>query len=149
MNKNKKLIIVGVVLILIIAGGVFSFFAYKEYKTQKIVDKGIEYLNKKEYEKAITTFDLVLDEKSDNKEALQLKDMINKYLEAKKYFDNGELEKANTLVNEIDKEDSNYKEFKEDVDKLKNNVNSDIKKNKEIDDNINKVRDLIKEEIEM
>ena len=47
MNKNKKLIIISVILILIIVGGIFSFFAYKEYKTQKMIDKGIEYINKK------------------------------------------------------------------------------------------------------
>lgn len=146
MNKNKKLIIISVILILIITGSIFIFFAYKEYKTQKMIDKGVEYLNKKEYEKATTTFDLVLDEKSNDKKASQLKDMINKYLEAKECFDNGDLEKANELISKIGKEDLNYKEFKEDLDKLKNKVNSDIKKNKEIDDNINKLRNLIKEE---
>ena len=146
MKKNKKLMIISIVLIVIIAGGVFAFFEYKEYKIKKMVDKGVEYLNKKEYEKATTTFDLVLDEKSDDKEALQLKDMVNKYLEAKKCFDNGDSEKANELIDELDKEDSNYKEFKEDVSKLKNDINSNIKKNKEIDNNINKIRDLIKEE---
>lgn len=112
--------IISIILILIIYGGVFAFFEYKEYKIQKMVDKGVEYLNNKEYEKAITTFDLVLNEKLDDKEALQLRNMVNKHIEAKKCFNNGDSEKANELIDELDKEDSNYKEFKADVSKLKN-----------------------------
>lgn len=146
MNKNKKIIIISIAVVLVIAvGGTLGFLKYKSSKVQKMVDKGIGYLNQKEYEKAITTFDLALEEKSNDNEALQLKNMVDKYLGAKKSFDNGDVENANKLINEIGQEASNYKEFESDVNNLKNQINTDVKKNKEIDDNINKVRSLINE----
>lgn len=145
MNKNKKIITISIVVILIVAGGILGFSKYKESKIQKMVDKGIEYLNQKEYEKAITTLDLVLDEKPNDDEALKLKNMVDKYLEAKKSFDNGDVEKANKLIDEIGKEDSNYKGFESDVNNLKDQINAYMEKNKEIDENINKVRSLINE----
>lgn len=145
MNKNKKIITISIVVILIVAGGILGFSKYKESKMQEMVDKGVGYLNQKEYEKAITTLDLALDEKPNDDEALKLKNMVDKYIEAKKSFDNGDVENANKLINEIGQEASSYKEFESDVNNLKNQINTDMKKTKEIDDNINKVRSLINE----
>ncbi|GAA0860250.1 hypothetical protein GCM10008916_25750 [Clostridium nitritogenes] len=145
MNKNKKIITISIVVILIVAGGILGFSKYKESKMQEMVDKGVGYLNQKEYEKAITTLDLALDEKPNDDKALKLKNMVDKYIEAKKSFDNGDVEKANKLIDEIDKEDSNYKGFEEDVNNLRNQINTYMKKNKEMDENINKVRNLINE----
>lgn len=146
MNKNKKIIITSIVVVLIIVvGGAFGFLEYRNNKVKKIVDKGIGYLNQKEYEKATTTFDLALDEKSNDNEALELKNMVDKYLEAKKLFDSGDAENANKLINEIRQESSSYKEFESDINKLNEQINSYNKNIKEIDNNITKVRSLINE----
>lgn len=145
MKKNNKVIIISIVVILIIVGGIFGFYKYKENKIQNMVNKGVEYLNQKEYEKAITAFDFVLEEKSNDTEALQLKGIIGKYLEAKKLFDNGNIEEANKLINEIGEEGSNYKGFNSDVNNLKDQITTYMKKIQEINDYINKAKDLIKE----
>ena len=145
MKKNNKVIIISIVVILIIVGGIFGFYKYKENKIQNMVNKGVEYLNQKEYEKAITAFDFVLEEKSNDTEALQLKGIIGKYLEAKKLFDNGNIEEANKLINEIGEEGSNYKEFQSDINNLKEQITTYMKKIKEINDYINKAKELVKE----
>lgn len=141
MKKNNKVIIISIVVILIIVGGIFGFYKYKENKIQNMVNKGVEYLNQKEYEKAITAFDFVLEEKSNDTEALQLKGIISKYLEAKKLFDNGNIEEANKLINEIGEEGSNYKEFQSDVNNLKEQITTYMKKIKEINYYINKAKE--------
>ncbi|MGH4050005.1 MAG: hypothetical protein ACREVX_01425 [Clostridium sp.] len=142
MNKKYKLIIAGVIGIIILGTG--SFFIYRNLSANKIVKKGIELMTKKEYNKSIAAFDLALDDKPNDKEVLESKDMIEKYLEAKKLFDEGKTEEANKEVIEISRNYSNFNGFNKDVDSLKAEINESIKKDTETSNNINKVRELVK-----
>ncbi|MGG7078411.1 lysozyme inhibitor LprI family protein [Clostridium sardiniense] len=140
--KEYKIIIV--ILVIAILGGT-GFFLYRTSSTNKAVKKGIELISQKQYEKALISFDLILEDDSDNTKASELKDMVEKYLEAKKLFDEGKLTEAKSEIESINKSYSNYNSLKEDINALENKINEEINSNKDIDNNINKVRELINE----
>lgn len=144
MSKKKNVIIVSSVVLLCIIIAIGSFFVYRNHNINVMIDKGIKYIDNKNYEKAVATFDLVLNEKSNDEKAIVLRNMINKYLDAKNLYDNNELDKANYTIGEI-KNYSNYKGFKDDVNLLKKNVSNSIKNSKSIDEKISKIRALIDE----
>lgn len=142
MKKKSKVItiIAIVVIIVLIVGGVFI---YKDTTTSKSVKKGTELLKEGEYNKALASYELALDDNKNNKEALNGKDMISSYLDAKKYFEDGKIEKAKETIDKIDDSYKDINTFKEDVDNLKSKINEYIEENKKITENISKVRDLI------
>lgn len=139
----KKKYIIPIVILVIAIIGVGSFFIYKNSGVNKEIDKGIELITQKEYQKSIACFDLVLDDKPNNEKALQLKGMINNYLDSKDLFDKGDIDEANKKINEINNEYSNYNGFKDDVNSLKDKINKAIKNSKEVNDNLDKIRDQI------
>lgn len=139
----KKKYIISIVILIIIIIGVGSFFIYNNLGINKQIDKGIELMIQKEYQKSMACFDLVLDDKPDNKKALQLKEMINNYLDSKDLFDKGDFDKANKKINEINNEYSHYNGFKDDVNSLKDKINKSIKSSKEVDENLDKIREQI------
>jgi len=130
--------VIGVVIL-----GTGSFFIYNNLSTNKMAKKGIELMAEKEYNESIAAFDLVLDDKPNDKEVLQSKDMIEKYLEAKKLFDAGKTEEANKEVKEISKNYSNFNGFNKDVDSLTKEIDESMKADIEISNNINKIRALV------
>ncbi|WP_394895972.1 lysozyme inhibitor LprI family protein, partial [Clostridium baratii] len=132
-----------IVILVIIIIGLGSFFIYNNLGVNKQIDKGIELMTQKEYQKSMACFDLVLDDKPDNKKALQLKEMVNNYLDSKDLFDKGDFDKANKKINEINNEYSNYNGFKDDVNSLKDKINKSIKSSKEVDENLDKIREKI------
>ncbi|MGG7211369.1 lysozyme inhibitor LprI family protein [Clostridium baratii] len=139
----KKKYIISIVILVIIIIGLGSFFIYNNLGVNKQIDKGIELMTQKEYQKSMACFDLVLDDKPDNKKALQLKEMVNNYLDSKDLFDKGDFDKANKKINEINNEYSNYNGFKDDVNSLKDKINKSIKSSKEVDENLDKIREKI------
>ncbi|MDU1854311.1 MAG: hypothetical protein E6789_02250, partial [Clostridium baratii] len=139
----KKKYIISIVILVIIIIGLGSFFIYNNLGVNKQIDKGIELMTQKEYQKSMACFDLVLDDKPDNKKALQLKEMVNNYLDSKDLFDKGDFDKANKKINEINNEYSNYNGFKDDVNSLKDKINKSIKSSKEVDENLDKIREQI------
>lgn len=141
MQKKYNLIIIAILGVVVL--GVVSFFAYKNYSINKILKLGIEQINDKEYGKAILSYEVVLKDKPNNEEALEYKKMIEKYLEAKKLFDGGNISESNQEVEEISKNYLNFTGLKEDTDNLKNQIAESIKKDTEINNNINKVRELV------
>lgn len=142
MNKKNKLIIAGVIGIVILGTG--SFFIYSNSSTNKMAKKGTELMTEKEYNKSISAFDLVLDDKPNDKEVLESKDMVEKYLGAKKLFDEGKTEEANKEVKEISKNYLNINGFNKDVDSLTNKIDESMKADTEMSKNIVKIRALVK-----
>lgn len=140
-RKSKVVTIISIMIIIVlIVGGVFI---YKDKTTSKSVKKGTELLKEGEYNKALASYELALDDNKNNNEALKGKDMISSYLNAKKYFEDGKIEKAKETIDKIDDSYKDINTFKEDVDNLKSKINEYIEENKKITENISKVRDLI------
>ena len=137
-KKHKIMLAIVSIIIVVTILGVISFFTYRRISENKILEKGIHFMDGKEYDKALVLFDL--DYKSKNKEALEYKDMIKEYLYSKKLFNENKVEEAK---NEIKKINSNYVKFyglKDDVDNLEIKIDDSMKKISEF----NKIKELIK-----
>ncbi|MBY0756397.1 hypothetical protein K5V21_13150 [Clostridium sardiniense] len=139
MKKKYKILLVATITAIIL--GVASFFVYRNYNASKILKKGMQLTSQKEYDKALAVFDLELDYKSNDKEALEAKDMIEKYLDSKNLFDKNKVEDANKEIKEISNNYTNFDGLKSDVNNLKKQIDNSIENIKKI----NKVKDLINE----
>ncbi|MDY6013051.1 lysozyme inhibitor LprI family protein [Clostridium sp.] len=139
---KKKYISIIIAVIVIIAIGV-GFFVYKNNTQNKGIQKANELIKEREYDKALASFELVLDDHSNNQDAIKGKEMLEDYINANKKFNDGDLEESKKLLSNMPSEYSNYKELKEDVDSLKDKINKAIDDNKEIDKSIDNIRDLI------
>lgn len=141
MKKKYITIIVIVVLVILIGGA--GFFIYKSTTQNKGIEKANELIKEREYSKALASFELVLDDDSNNQEALKGKEILEDYIDAEKDFNEGNLKEANKALENMPNSYSNYKELKEDVDSLKGKVNNGLKENEDIDKEISNIRDLI------
>ncbi|MBI6013314.1 hypothetical protein H8J78_15260, partial [Clostridium perfringens] len=106
MKKGFKIGIIVIVLIILVSGGTFIFMNYM--KTDKSLDKAIELINSKEYDKAALALDMALDENKNNKKAVQLKDILEKYLDSKKDLNEGKIKEASETLDSINKEYYDY-----------------------------------------
>ena len=130
MKKHKRIKIYTAITGIVLIGVIGYFFCYKDYKVNKIMNESIECINQKQYDKAISGIDSALSTKPDDEKAKGLKDSVNKYLIAKNLYSNNKLDEANLKANEIS-DYYNINGFKEDVDSLKNQINTSIEKRKE------------------
>lgn len=130
MKKHKRIKIYTAITVIVLLGGIGYFFCYKDYRVTKIMNESIECINQKQYNKAISGIDSALDTKPNDEKAKGLKDVVNKFITAKKLYNNNQLDEANSKVNEINNY-YNINGFKEDVDNLKSQINTSIEKRKE------------------
>lgn len=137
---KKKYISIIIAAIVVIGVG---FFVYKNNSQNKGIEKANELIKEREYDKALASFELVLDDHSNNQDAIKGKEMLEDYIDANKKFNDGDLEESKKLLSNMPSEYSNYKELKEDVDSLKDKINKSMDDNKEIDKSIDNIRDLI------
>lgn len=140
MNKKYKIIIINVAVLILVG---VSIFLYKNFNTNKIVKKGLELMSQKEYKKAIASFELALDKKTDEKEALEGREMLEQYISAKELLNEGKVEEANKKIREINSNYRNFDGFSDDVNKLRNQIDDSIKKDEKINSSISEVRELI------
>lgn len=95
-----------------------------------IVDKSIEQAKKsiesKEYDKALASLELALDEDKDNEEANKLYSIIDGYKRAKNLVDENKMAQAKETIDKIDEDYINYS-IKDDVDSLKEQVDNYLK----------------------
>ncbi|GIM29366.1 hypothetical protein CPJCM30710_20320 [Clostridium polyendosporum] len=114
--------------------------------SSRLADKAIEQgkleLSNKEYDKAVASFQLALDEDSNNKEAKELKDIIDGYLKAKKAYDNNNLDESKKLVEGINEKYMNLS-IKDDIDKLKADIKDAQQTIAEINQSIEKLNILV------
>jgi tetratricopeptide (TPR) repeat protein len=102
---------------------------------------GNEALQKKQYDKAKTLFNIVLQNDPQNKEAFLIKGIIFNYTIAKEQFEKMNVEEARRRIDFIDEQYTNYA-IKNDIDSLKEQIVNEIKKKESIDNEINKVSKL-------
>lgn len=121
MSKNDKIKVI-IVVVLLIVGGIFGASRYKKIEIQKNMAEAMGNLNKREYGRALESFDLVLDKNPDDNEVLKLKGMISTYLDAEECFNKNMYDRAEMLLTEMDKDYLKYGIFKNDVDNLRNKI---------------------------
>lgn len=137
MKKSIKFLISGV-FIIALAG---SFMGCNS--SDKAVAKGKKLIDEKQYEKAVVSLELALDDNPKNQEVKELRDMIENYLEAEKAFENGDISKAEIKIEAIGNKDEAYASFKQSVDNLAKNIEGKDKYDKEIDSDMSKLNEFI------
>lgn len=130
---KKKVIAIGISAVVLSGASVVGYAKNKEHNINKELYYGIEALNTEDYEKSKNDMEKVLKLDSNNKEAKNIIDIINSYEASKKYFEEGNLNRAEEEINKIPSEYSKYN-IKDKVDKLKEDIK--IKKY-----NINKINE--------
>ena len=131
--------------------GIFSTFILvslsgcNNSEASKYLAKGKDFMNKREYEKAVVSFDMALDEDSKNNEAKNLKKMVEDYLDANKAFKAGDINKAQVKIEAIGDEYESFKAFKKSVDSLEKSIENKEKFDDDLKIDIDKLNKLISE----
>lgn len=95
-----------------------------------VVKKSIEQaktaIESKEYDKALASLQLALDEDKDNEEANKLYSIVDGYQKAKRLADENKIIEAKEVINGINSDYINYA-IKEDIDSLKSQIDNHLK----------------------
>lgn len=133
MKKNIKVLTVGLLTIFVVG----SFISCNS--SDKALEKGKELINERQYEKAVVSLELALDDNPKNKEAKELKDMIESYLEANKALENGNIRKAEVKAQAIGDKDKEFPSFKQCVDTLEKTIDEKAEYDKEVKNDMEKL----------
>lgn len=136
----KKLIIIVSAILLGI-----SMVGCGNSTSKKAIEQGKLAMANKEYDKALSSFKLAIDEGSNDEEIKSMTSIIENYNEANLKFEKGNLEEAKEILDKINKDYAKYS-IKDDVDNLKENIDNKIKSQKEISSKITDIKDLVKNE---
>lgn len=111
--------------------------------SNRALDKGKELISEGQYEKAEVSLELALDEDPKNKEANELKNMIENYLEASKALDEGEIRKAEVKIKNVGEKSDEFPNFKKCVDALNKNIDEKSEYDKDIKNDMEKIENFI------
>ncbi|MBU3192627.1 hypothetical protein [Clostridium algidicarnis] len=118
--------------------------------SNNVVKRYIEQANtsieNKEYDKALLSLELALNEKGDNSEAKRLYGIVANHQKAKKVIEENNLDEAKKILSEIDAEYTNYS-IKEDIDSLKVQIDEKEKEVQVINNDITNLNNLIEEKM--
>lgn len=128
-------------LILVVLITILSLNLIACSSSNKALDKGKELINEGQYEKAVVSLELALDENPKNKEAKELKDMIENYLEASKALDEGKIRKAEVKIQNVGEKSNEFPNFKKCVDALNKNIDEKSEYDKDIKSDMEKFID--------
>jgi uncharacterized protein YecT (DUF1311 family) len=122
--KNFNVIVLTSLIVIIMVG-------YGNSISSKAIEQGKLAMASKEYDKALASFQLAIDEGSKDKEVLKITEIIEMYKKASNLFNEGNIERSEKIVNEINEEYVNYL-IKDDIDTLKKLIKDKQKANQEI-----------------
>lgn len=111
---------------------------------KKSIEQAKASIEIKEYDKALLSLEMALDEDNDNEEAYKLYSIVDKYQKAKKLLEENNADKAKKSLDEINSEYVNYI-IKDDVDSLRQQIEDKIKEIELINSNLTKLVGLIDE----
>lgn len=98
---------------------------------KKSIEEAKLLIENKEYDKALLSLEVALDEDRDNEEAKNLYDIVNGYNKVKKVVEGNDVEEAKKFIDEIHSDYVNYA-IKEDIDNLKSQIDTHIKEIEDI-----------------
>lgn len=93
---------------------------------KKSIEQAKNAIENKEYDKALASLQLALDEDKDNEEANKLYSIVDGYQKAKKLVDENKITKAKEIIDEINSDYINHA-IKEDIDSLKSQIDNYVK----------------------
>lgn len=117
--KRKILIIVLLMMSLIFVGCGNSV-------VKKSIEQAKTAIESKEYDKALASLQLALDEDKDNEEANTLYSIVDGYQKAKKLVDENKITEAKEIIDGINSDYINYS-IKDDIDNLKIQIDNYLK----------------------
>lgn len=118
--KSKILSIVGVLMIGLI------FVGCGNSVVKQSIEQAKTAIESKEYDKALASLQLALDEDKENEEANKLYSIVDGYQKAKKLVDENKIIEAKEIIDGINSDYINYA-IKEDIDNLKSQVDNYLK----------------------
>lgn len=140
--KKKKIILLSIIVIAILIGGmVLGNKIIKDKKINKLLNNSTNYIDNKEYDKALVTLDLILSE-TNNEKASKEKELISNYLKAKKDYDSKNFNEALNDINKIG-DISEYKGLDDDVNSLKSKIETNIEEENKMNQSIKNIKELI------
>ena len=92
-------------------------------------------IENKEYDKAILSLEMALDEDKDNEEANKLYEIVDAYQKTKKAMEENNIEEAKKILASINEEDINYS-IKDDIDGLKNEMENYYKEVEQVNNHL-------------
>ncbi|MBS5968706.1 MAG: hypothetical protein KIB11_06195 [Clostridium perfringens] len=140
--KKKKIILLSIIVIAILIGGILlGNKIIKDKKINKLLNTSTNYIDNKEYDKALVTLDLILSE-TNNEKASKEKELISNYLKAKKDYDSKNFNEALNDINKIG-DISEYKGLDDDVNSLKSKIETNIEEENKMNQSIKNIKELI------
>lgn len=133
--KKIILFIISVVMLVSLIGCTSS-------TAKKAVEQGKLAMANKEYDKAIASFQLAIDEGMKDEDIINLTKIIDNYRKADNSFKDGQYDSSKKYLDSI-KEDYSKYIIKDDIEKLKLTIDNKIKEVQNINDDIEKVNTLI------
>ncbi|MBS6889124.1 hypothetical protein PMW00_12610 [Clostridium paraputrificum] len=111
-----------------------------------VVKKSIEQaktsIESKEYDKALASLQLALDEDKENEEANKLYSIVDGYQKAKKLVDENKIAEAKEIIDGINSDYINYV-IKDDIDNLKSQINNYLKEVENITALLNEAENML------
>lgn len=105
---------------------------------KEALEQGESALQEKQYDKALSAFNIVLDNDKENKKAMDFRNLIEDYQMAQDKFEDDFPEQANTIIKNIEFDYSKYV-INDDIEELKTQINNKIELNDTFDRNITKL----------
>lgn len=99
----------------------------------KAIENGKAALQEKDYDKALSSFQIAIDEKTEDQEVIQLVEILENYDEAVTMKEENKIRESKTILDVINSKYENYI-IKEDIDLLKEEVNKEYEIIMEIED---------------
>jgi uncharacterized protein YecT (DUF1311 family) len=93
---------------------------------KKSIEQAKVSIESKEYDKALLSLEMALEEESNNEEAKKLYNIVDGYQRAKKLIEENKIDEAKKLLDEVNSEYTSYA-IKEDIDSLKIQVDNHYK----------------------
>lgn len=139
---RKKLIAIGIGIIVIGGSGVFGYYKYRESSINKELYAGIEAMNIDDYKKSKEDMKNVLELDLNNVQAKNILEIINIYEISQNYFDEGKLNESEEELSKLPNEYLEYS-IKNKVEKLKENIKVKKDNVNKINNQLNSINDLI------
>ena len=131
-------------LTVIIIGITILFMGCGNSIVKKSIEQAKTLIESKEYDKAILSLEMALDEDKENEEANKLYEIVDAYQKAKKSVHENNFEEAKKILNSINEEYINYS-IKDDIDGLKNEVENYYKEIEKVNTNLAEAEKLFNE----
>ncbi len=133
--KSKTLLTVVVLIIGLI------FVGCGNSVVKKLIEQAKASIESKEYDKALASLELALDEDKDNEEANKIYSIVDGYQKAKKLVDENKITEAKEIIEGINSDCINYV-IKDDIDNLRNQIDNYLKEVENITVSLNEAENM-------